>query len=164
MSRSKLADAVDVRIVDALQRDAKLSAQELAERVGASTTVCWRRVRRLQSAGVLRRAAMLVDPARVGVPEVVFARIRMASHQPDVTRAFEASMQAREEVLECYPLMGNADYQLKVAVPGIAAYNQFLQDFLLRLDGVANVESSFALREVKNDPALPVARFAAQID
>lgn len=160
MSQSELADAIDVRIVEALQRDAKLSAQELAERVGASTTVCWRRVRRLQSSGVLRRAAMLLDPARAGVPEVVFARIRMASHQPAVTRAFEQAMRAREEVLECYPLMGNADYQLKVAVPGIGAYNSFLQEFLLALEGVANVESSFALREVKNDPALPVGRFA----
>lgn len=160
MSQSELADAIDVRIVEALQRDAKLSAQELAERVGASTTVCWRRVRRLQSAGVLRRAAMLLDPARVGVPEVVFARIRMSSHQPAVTGAFEEAMRVREEVLECYPLMGNADYQLKVAVPGIGAYNRFLQEFLLGLEGVANVESSFALREVKNDPALPVGRFA----
>jgi len=162
MTRLGLDDAIDARIVEALQRDAKLSAQDLSERVGASTTVCWRRVRRLQAAGVLRRAAMLLDPARVGVPEVVFARVRMSSHQTAVTQAFEQAIQSREEVLECYPLMGNADYQLKVAVPGIAAYNAFLQDFLLRLDGVANVESSFALREVKNDPALPVARFWAE--
>lgn len=151
---------LDARILEALQVDGRLSAAELAERVGASTTACWRRVRALTEAGVIRRTAALVDPVRAGVPEVVFARVRLTNHGEAAVRRFEREVIARQEVLECYPVMGDADYLLKIAVPGVAAYNAFLQDFLFRIAGLAHVESSFALREVKNDPSLPLLRYA----
>lgn len=152
-------DALDAAILEALQADGRLSAQELAERVGASTTVCWRRVKALNARGVVRRYAALVEPARAGVGEVVFARVRIANHSEQTVARFEREIVARQEVLECYPVMGDADYLLKIAVPGIAAYNALLQDFLLKIPGLSHVESSFALREVKNDPALPIARY-----
>lgn len=157
--RALILEAEHVEILVALQQDARASVQQLAERTGRPATSCWRRLRELTDAGIVRRHATLLDAQRVGIGEVVFARVRLSSHQDDTVRRFEREVMAREDILECYPLMGDADYLLKVAVPGVPAYNDFLQGFLLKLPGIAQVESSFALREVKNDPALPLHRY-----
>lgn len=154
-----ILDAPQVEILEALQQDARLSVQQLAERTGQSPTSCWRRLQALQEAGVIRRHVALVDGRRAGLAEVVFAQVRLSSHQDAVVRRFEREVSLREEIQECYPLMGEADYLLKIAVPGVAAYNALMQGFLLKLPGVANINSSFALREVKNDPALPLRRY-----
>jgi Lrp/AsnC family transcriptional regulator, leucine-responsive regulatory protein len=150
---------LDVDILAALQADARLSAQQLADRVGAAATVCWRRVKALTEAGVIRGHHAQLDAAKCGVSEVIFAKVRIANHSGKTVEAFEREVSVRGEVLECYPVMGDADYMLKIAVPNIAAYNVFLQSFLLKVPGIANVESSLALREVKNTHALPVQRY-----
>lgn len=156
-----ILDPEHIEILAALQQDARASVQQLADRTRQPATSCWRRLKELNDAGVIRRHATLLDPRRVGIGEVVFARVRLASHTDEVVRRFEREVLAREEILECYPLMGDADYLLKVAVPGVPAYNEFMQGFLHKVPGIAQVESSFALREVKNDPALPLRRWLA---
>jgi Lrp/AsnC family transcriptional regulator, leucine-responsive regulatory protein len=150
---------LDADILAALQNDARLSAQQLSNSVGAAATVCWRRVKALTEAGVIRGHHAQLDPAKCGVSEVIFAKVRIANHSGKTVEAFEREVAVRGEVLECYPVMGDADYMLKIAVPNIAAYNTFLQSFLLQVPGIANVESSLALREVKNTHSLPVQRY-----
>lgn len=154
-----IIDKLDAQILEALQSDARLSSQQLAEKVGAAATVCWRRVKALTQVGAIRGYHALLDPRLSGVPEVIFARVRIANHSAKTVQAFEREVIARSEVLECYPVMGDADYILKIAVPNIAAYNSLLQEFLFKVPGIANIESSLALREVKNSSALPVQRY-----
>jgi Lrp/AsnC family transcriptional regulator, leucine-responsive regulatory protein len=152
-------DKIDINILSELQKDARLSAQQLSEKVGAAPTVCWRRLKVLTEKGLIRGYHAQIDPKLSGVPEVIFAKVRIANHSGKTVAAFEREVIARDEVLECYPVMGDADYMLKIAVPNIAAYNSFLQSFLFKVPGIANVESSLALKEVKNTTALPIRQY-----
>jgi Lrp/AsnC family transcriptional regulator, leucine-responsive regulatory protein len=144
-------DQIDINILSELQKDARLSAQQLSEKVGAAPTVCWRRLKVLTEKGLIRGYHAQLD-----------AKVRIANHSGKTVAAFEREVIARDEVLECYPVMGDADYMLKIAVPNIAAYNSFLQSFLFKVPGIANVESSLALKEVKNTSALPLRQYFNQ--
>lgn len=149
-------DRHEVRILMELQRNSRLTNQDLAERVGLSPSPCWRRVRQLEEAGVIRRYATLLDPRKVGVGESVFCNVSLERHTEGVVERFEAEVMRHPEILECYAMTGEADYLLRVVVPEVSAYDRFLQDFIFRLPGVAQVKSNFALREVKYDTALPL--------
>lgn len=149
-------DRYETRILTELQRNSRLTNQELAERVGLSPSPCWRRVRQLEEAGVIRRYATLLDPRKVGVGESVFCNVTLERHTEGTVERFEDEVMRHPEILECYAMTGEADYLLRVVVPEVSAYDRFLQDFIFRLPGVDHVKSHFALREVKYDTALPI--------
>ena len=152
------------RILTELQRDGRLTNQELAELVNLSPSACWRRVKALEASGVIRRYTALVEPAAVGVGECVFAHISLERHTDETTNRFVEAVRQRPEVLECYATTGEADYLLRVMVPDVAAYEHFLRDFVFSLPGIAKVHSNFALKEIKQETALPVGYWSENED
>jgi DNA-binding Lrp family transcriptional regulator len=144
------------RILATLQHEGRLTNQELADRIGLSPSPCWRRVRELEKEGVIRRYAAILDPEKVGVGECVFLHVNLEMHSRESLIGFERAIRDRPEIVECYAVTGDADFLLKVFVPNIRAYDRFLNDIVFRIPGVAHVKSSFTLREVKNDTALPL--------
>ncbi|MBR0646566.1 Lrp/AsnC family transcriptional regulator [Roseomonas hellenica] len=149
-------DEVDRKILRALQEDAGLSHAALAERVGASPTSCWRRIKALEEAGVLRGAVRLVDPRSVGRGVNVMLQVRMKSHAPEMRQAFETFLRARPEIMECYSMSGEWDYLLRIVVADVADYERFLMRELLNHPNVAVSASHFALSQVKYTTAVPV--------
>jgi DNA-binding Lrp family transcriptional regulator len=149
-------DAIGRRILATLQAHGRLTNQELADRVGLSPSPCWRRVKELEEAGVIRRYVALLDPEKVGAGECVFTLVNLEMHNRDSLAAFEQAVKDRPEILECYAITGDADFILKVHVPNIRAYDRLLNEVLFRIPGIKHVKSSFTLREVKYDTALPL--------
>jgi Lrp/AsnC family leucine-responsive transcriptional regulator len=149
-------EPVKRRILEELQRAGRLTNQELAERVGISASPCWRRVKELENEGVIRRYAAILDPEKIGVPECVFSLVNLEMHSRDSLQAFERAVRERPEILECYAITGDADFILKIQVPNVRAYERLLNDFIFKIPGVRHVKSSFTLREVKNETALPL--------
>lgn len=144
------------RIIDALQHDAMLSVQQLAERVGLSATPVWRRLKALQDSGVIRRRVALMDRERLGLTVCVLAHVTLVRHGEGAVEAFERMVATRPEILECHAVTGEADYLVKVVAADMKAYDRFLQDHVFRTPGVASVRSNVVMREVKYDTALPV--------
>lgn len=149
-------DDIDRRILARLQDNARITNVELAEQVGLSPSPCLRRVRDLEQQGVITRYVTLVDPARVGHAVSIFVRVSLERQVEHALEVFESAMIARPEVMECYLMTGDADYQLRVVVADLAAYERFLMDHLTRIAGVANIRSSFALKQVVYRTALPL--------
>nr|WP_299618594.1 Lrp/AsnC family transcriptional regulator [Pelagibius sp.] len=149
-------DAIDLKILAALQADGRLSNVELAERVGLSPSPCLRRVRQLEQAGVIERYVALVDQGAVALPVSVFISIKLERQQEEDLDRFEAEVSAYPEVLECYLMTGTQDYLLRVVVADLAAYERFLKTKLTRVANVASIESSFALKQVKYTNVLPL--------
>ena len=149
-------DAIDRHILVELQRDALLSHAELAERVGASTSSCWRRIKALEQAGVLRDAVRLVDPAKVGRGVNVLCNLRVRSHVRDVRSAFEDFVQQRPEIMDCYSMSGDWDYLLRIVAADVADYERFLMRVLLEHPSVASASSHFALMQTKYTTAVPI--------
>lgn len=154
-------DAIDRRILAVLQENARVSNVELAEASGVSASPCWRRVRALEADGVISRYVTLVDPASVGLPVSVFIQVSLEKQVESALEDFESVIQERPEVMECYLMTGDADYLLRVVVADLEAYERFLMDHLTRIPAVANIRSSFALKQVKYRTALPVDAFEA---
>ena len=144
------------RILIELQADARLTNQELAQRVGLSPSACWRRVKALEEAGVILRYTAILDPKKVGLGECVFAHVTLARHSLAMTHEFADTIRARPEVMECFFTTGAADIILRVAIPSVAAYDRFLEDVIFNASGVAQVHSDFALRQIKFETALPL--------
>ncbi len=151
-----LLDEIDSRILRVLQENARISNVELAETVGISPSPCWRRVRELESSGVIDRYVTLVKPGAVGLPVSVFVQVSLERQIETSLEEFEAAVLARPEVMECYLMTGDADYLLRVVLPDLDAYERFLLDHLTRISCVASIKSSFALKQVKYRTALPV--------
>lgn len=149
-------DEIDRRLLAALQDNGRLSATELAERVGLTTSPCLRRLRRLERSGVIRGYAALVDQEKVGLPVSVFVSVKLERQREEALERFERAVRACPEVVECYLMTGPRDYLLRVVVKDLSAYERFLKDTLTRVEGVASIESSFALSQVKYANALPI--------
>ncbi|MFQ5534273.1 MAG: Lrp/AsnC family transcriptional regulator [Sphingomonadales bacterium] len=150
-------DKYERKILIELQADARLTNQELADRVGLSPSACWRRVKALEDSGVILRYAAIVDPRKVGIGECVFAHITLSRHSEALTEDFAAAIRARPEVMECFYTSGDSDILLRVVAPSVAAYNDFLQEFVFKAPGVLQIKSNFALRQIKLDTILPIA-------
>lgn len=146
-------DAIDRRILGVLQADGRLPVAELAKRVGLSVSPCWRRLRALEEAGVVRGYTALVAPEAVGVGLNVFVYVALKLHSAD---AFEAEMARREQVLECYAMSGDEDYLLHVMVADVEALERFVRTDLIHMPGVERVRTSLALKTVKHTTALPL--------
>jgi Lrp/AsnC family transcriptional regulator, leucine-responsive regulatory protein len=151
-----ILDKVSRRILQELQINSHRSVQELADRVGLSSTPCWRRVRELEQSGVIRRYTALVDREKIGLQTCVLAHVTLARNAEGVVDQFEAAMQACPDVVECYGTTGDVDYVIKVMVPDIKAYDAFLHGTIFKIPGVANIRSNMVLREVKYETALPL--------
>jgi len=151
-------DEIDLKILKALQDDARTTNSDLADRVGLSPAPCLRRVRALEQQGVIRKYATLLDPGAVNLGVAVFVQISLDLQVEDRLEKFERAIMRRPEVLECYLMTGDADYLLRVVVPDVSAYERFLKDSLTRIEGVAGIKSSFALKQVKYSTVLPLDR------
>ncbi|MCZ8132341.1 MAG: Lrp/AsnC family transcriptional regulator [Steroidobacteraceae bacterium] len=149
-------DRTDLRILDALQRDGALSAAELAERVGLAVTTCWRRVRRLEDTGVIRGRVALLDREQVGLGVTVFAHVKLSAHGRDNLARFDQAIRKHPEVLECYTLMGDWDFLLRIVARDIKGYEAFFLDHLSKIAGVQSVSSSIAMTVVKETTQLPL--------
>lgn len=150
-------DRFDRRILEELQRNGGLSNQELAERVGLSASPCSRRVRALEEAGIILRRVTLLDRRKLGLSLTVLVHISMDRHTPERFAGFEEKVRSYPEVQECYIITGQeADYQLKVVVPDMDHYQEFLLNRLTRIEGVTGVHSSFVLRRILDSTELPL--------
>ena len=149
-------DAKDHAILDALQRDGRLSNVRLAERVHLSESACLRRVRLLEQAGVISGYRMIVNQEAVGIPGNVFAEITLTSEQQRDLDRFEAAAREVPEVMECYLVTGEYDYLLRVVAKDTVDYERIHHQHLTKLPGVARVKSSFSLRTVAKKTALPL--------
>lgn len=145
----------DIRILDALQTDGRITNAELSEQIGLSPSPCLRRVKQLESAGVIRGYVALVDPAALGLSVTAFVRVRLSQQDDLHLRQFEETVTDLPEVMECYLMTGDSDYQLRVLVKSLEDFEDFLRKKLTRIKGIAEVTSSFALRPVVYRTALP---------
>lgn len=155
MTEMQLSD-IDKRILEHLQLNARLSNVELAERVALSPSPCLRRVRNLEKRGVVKGYVALVDQVAVGLPVSIFVQVSLERQTEPLLAEFESALQERPEVMECYLMTGDADYLLRVVAQDLAAYERFLLQHLTRIPGVANIRSSFALKQVVYKTALPL--------
>ena len=152
-------DRYDRRILEVLQEEGRISNQELADRIGLSPSPCLRRVKALEKGGVLTAYRALVDSRKLGLTLMALIYISMDRHTPDRFANFEAKVKELPEVLECLLVTGqDADYQLKVIVRDMDAYQELLLNKITRIQGVTGVHSSFVLRKVVDKTALPVGK------
>ncbi|WP_338665500.1 Lrp/AsnC family transcriptional regulator [Pararoseomonas sp. SCSIO 73927] len=149
-------DSTDRAILRLIQRDAALSLAAIAEAVGLTPTPCWKRIRRMEAAGVITGRATLLDPARVGLPLSVFVSLEIGDHSAGWIEAFAWRVSAMPEVLECWRMGGDVDYLLRVAVADMAAYDAFYRRLTAEVPQLRNVTSRFAMERVKSTTALPV--------
>ncbi|WP_417514003.1 Lrp/AsnC family transcriptional regulator [Marinobacter sp.] len=150
-------DKTDRRILAQIQKDASLTNQQLAEKVGLSPSPCLRRVRALEDAGIIVRTVTVLDHKKLGLSLTAIILIGMDRHTPERFAAFEEQVGEYPEVLECYLVTGHdADYMLKVVVPDMEHYHHFLLNRITRIQGVSGVHSSFVLKRVIDSTALPL--------
>ena len=142
-------DAMDRKILRALQDDARLTIAGLSEIVGLSSTPCWNRLKRLESGGYIEGYVAVLDQRKLGYPDTVLIEITLDRHDDTVLEVFERQLADLPEVIEAYLTTGEYDYLIKVAVEGTAGYERFLREQLYRLPGIRHSRSSFALRCLK---------------
>jgi Lrp/AsnC family transcriptional regulator len=149
-------DAMDLKILRFLQEDSSLSGAELADKVGLSQAPCWRRVKRLEDEGVIKKRVTLVDPKKVGLGVLIFAQIKLSVHGKSTLPDFDEAIRRFPEVIECFTLLGETDYLLKIVLPNVEAYERFFRDRLSQLPAVRETNSAIVLSEIKNTTALPL--------
>ncbi|MGY2051848.1 Lrp/AsnC family transcriptional regulator [Methylobacterium sp. JK268] len=149
-------DAIDRRVLAALQREARLTNVQLADEVGLSPSPCLRRLRRLERDGVIAGYAARLDRAGIGLGLTVFVEVRVGRHHEEATAAIREAVATVPAIVSCHLVSGQADFLLQVVVPDLAAYERLLLDTLLRLPGVSDVRSNFAIQTVKAEGPLPL--------
>ena len=149
-------DAIDRRILQLLQSDAKLTNKEIAVRLGMTTTPVYERIKRLEAEGYIRRYVALLDRERLGYHLVAYCNVQLKEHAKRYLDRFEKEVRQLEEVVECYHIAGQFDYLLKVVATDISAYHRFIVDKLAALENIGNVQSMFVMREIGHSTALPV--------
>lgn len=146
-------DKIDNRILAELQRNARLTNQELSERVGLSPTPCARRVRNLEKLGIIKGYSADIDETKLGFAFTVFVSVQLDRQIDDRLMNFENEIKLLPEVMDCWLMTGNRDYLLRVAVVDLHEFERFLTGRLTKVDGVANIESSIPIRQVKGQSA-----------
>ena len=150
-------DKIDLKILRELQRDGTISNLELAEKIGLSPSPCARRVKQLEESGIISRRVTLLDPSKLGLKLTALIQIAMDRHTPDRFEEFERQVASYPEVVECALITGqSADYLLKVIVPDMEYYQEFLLNKITRIKGVSDVHSSFIMRQVIQSTELPL--------
>lgn len=146
----------DRQIIRALQRNGRMTNQDLAEAVNLSPSPCLRRLRNLESSGAIRGFSVDVDEAAYGLPITVFVRIRLERHNEDDVRRFESEIQNIDEILDCHMLTGATDYQLRVVVKDLAAYEHFVRTRIQTIGIIASIDTSFVYGTVKKSAVFPL--------
>jgi Lrp/AsnC family transcriptional regulator len=154
---SEPLDRYEKKILALLQEDATLTTSAIAEKIGLSSSPCWRRIDRLEREGFIKRRVALVDRKKVGLNAHIFAQIKLNAHGRANLDEFAAAIREFPEVLECYVLMGSVDFLIRVVAPDIEAYERFFFNRLSQLPGVQEVNSTVALSEIKATTVLPIA-------
>jgi predicted chitinase/DNA-binding Lrp family transcriptional regulator len=154
-------DRRDIEILTELQRDSRQSVQQLAGKVGLSATPCWKRVKDMEAAGVIRGYGASIDRESVGLQLCVLAEVNLSQHTEALVREFERAVAVCPQIISCYSTTGGADYSIKVLATDIKAYEAFLHDTAFRLPGVTHIRSSVVLKEIKADASLPIHATAA---
>jgi Lrp/AsnC family transcriptional regulator, leucine-responsive regulatory protein len=149
-------DRHDILLLAELQRDSRQTVQQLASAAGLSSTPCWKRVKEMESSGIIRGYTALVDREKVGLALCVLAEVNLTRHNEDDVRRFEAAVAECPQIVSCYATTGQADYVIKVLVPDIKGYESFLHETAFKLPGVTHVRSSVVLKEVKAETRLPL--------
>lgn len=148
-------DAIDKKILDILQEDTTLAVADIAKEVGLSTTPCWRRIQKLENAGVIRSRVALLDAEKLNAGVTVFVSIRTDKHDAAWYQNFSQAVNAFPEVVEFYRMSGDIDYLLRVVVPDIGAYDRFYQRLIAQVE-LYDVSSSFSMEQIKYTTALPL--------
>lgn len=155
--RGIMLDKLDKRILQELQKNGSITNLELAEKIGLSPSPCARRVKQLEDSGIINRQVTLLNASKLDLKLTALIQISMDRHTPDRFDVFENKVKSYPEVIECLLITGqSADYQLKVVVPDMEYYQEFLLNKITRIEGVSDVHSSFMLREVVNSTELPL--------
>jgi len=149
-------DATDRRILSALQARGRMSNADLSEKINLSPSACHRRVQRLEADGYISGYVALLDARKMAVPTTVFVEITLQGQADEVLEAFEKAVARIPDVLECHLMAGTADYILKVVAADTEDFARIHRQYLARLPGVSQMQSSFALRTVFKTTALPV--------
>jgi Lrp/AsnC family leucine-responsive transcriptional regulator len=149
-------DQIGRKIIAAIQSDGRITLQELADKVGLSPSPCARRVKMMEDEGIIKGYSAVIDQAKVGLPVSAFASIKLEKQREDYLDRFAQAVSRWPEVVDCYLMTGQYDYLMRVAVADLASYELFLKTKLTRLEGVASIETSFALGQVKRAEVLPV--------
>jgi len=149
-------DQTDRRILNLLQTEAGINATAIGERIGLSQSACWRRMQRLRDEGVIRDQAVILDPEKVGLSTMVFAHVKLTSHGRSNLTDFAEAVRKYPEVLDCYVVLGNVDFLLRIVAEDIKGYERFIYEKLSQLPGVQEVNSSMALSEIKHTTVLPI--------
>ncbi len=148
-------DQMDLKILGLLQQDCTRPVSEIGKEVGLSTTPCWRRIQRLEEAGIVRRRVALLDPAKVNAGVTVFVSIKTDTHSLDWLEKFHTAVTDFPEVVEFYRMSGEVDYLLRVVVPDIGAYDSFYKKLIGKIN-LTDVSSAFAMGQIKYTTALPL--------
>ena len=146
----------DIRILQLLQQDASLSTAEIAEKVGLSQSPCWRRISRMEQAGLIKRKVAVLDHSKLGMEVVVFVNINLTAHGRQNLAAFEKEIRLFPEVLECYTVTGQMDYLLKIVTRDIQHYESFIRNQLMTLPMIREMHSTIAVTEIKDTTELPL--------
>lgn len=149
-------DAIDRKILAVVQNDASLSVAEIGQRVGLSSTPCWKRLQRLEADGVITKRVALIDPEKVGLGITVFVSVETGDHSQDWLKNFADVVNAMPEVMEFYRMAGDVDYVLRVVVQDMASYDTFYKKLIATVP-LKNVTSRFAMERIKSTTALPLA-------
>lgn len=150
-----MLDAVDIKILDILQRDCTISVAEIGKEVGLSTTPCWRRIQKLEQEGVIEARVALLNPRKIEAGVTVFVAITTSEHSLEWLERFHAVLRDFPEIVEAYRMSGQIDYLLRVVVPDIDSYDRFYKQLISRIS-LSDVSSSFAMEQIKYTTALPL--------
>ena len=142
-------DKFDISILEALQKDARLSLQDLGKIVGLTASPCWTRVKRLEDAGVIEGYTVRLSPEKLGLPETVILHVSLDSHSDEALFEFGRALEDIPEVLEAFLVSGDYDYYIRVAVEDTRGYERFLRERLYKIPGIRHSKSSFVLRRLK---------------
>ena len=150
-------DKFDISILEALQRDARMSLQELASQVGLTSSPCWTRIKRMEEAGVIEGYSVRVNAAKVGLPDTVIVQATLDSHSDAALIEFGEALAAIPEVIDAYLVSGDYDYLIRIAVSDTRDYERLLRERLYKIPGIRHSKSSFVLRQLKGGQ-LPLRR------
>lgn len=149
-------DQIDRRILQLLQTEPGINATAIGERIGLSQSACWRRMQRLRDDGVIKDHPVILDPEKVGLNTMVFAQVKLTSRGRSNLNDFADAVRRYPEVLDCYVVLGNVDFLLRIVAEDIKGYERFIYDKLSQIPGVQEVNSSMALSEIKHTTVLPI--------
>jgi Lrp/AsnC family leucine-responsive transcriptional regulator len=156
MNRGSRLDDIDRKILATLQENARIANVELADEIHLSPSPCLARVKVLEREGFISRYVTLLDPRAIGLAVNAFIQVRLERQIDAAMKQFEAATIHRPEIMECYLMTGTSDYLLRVAVSNLDALQEFVTEFLAKIPGIGNIQSSIALKQVKHKTALPI--------